>query len=80
MSTPLITSLLESCGYLEDEGWHQTAQLMRLAAQEIRTLNERIAELEGHLKALDDTTEALPTPDASNQNVMHKAAARFSRR
>lgn len=80
MSKPLIMSLLECCGYLEDEGWRQTAQLMKIAAQEIETLNERIAELESRLKALDDATGTLPTPDASNQNVMQKTAARSSRR
>ena len=45
MSTPLITTLLESSGFLQDQDWHQTAQLMNLAAKEIESLNERIAEL-----------------------------------
>jgi hypothetical protein len=46
MTTGLITALRESCGYLQDEGWHQTAQLMTLAAEEIERLAERARELE----------------------------------
>jgi hypothetical protein len=65
MSSPLVGALRESCGYLEDEGWHQTAQLMTLAADEIERLTKRVRELE---------TASLRTPDASNQNVAHVAA------
>ena len=46
MSTGLVAAIRESCGYLQDEGWHQTAQLMNLAAHEIERLNERVRELE----------------------------------
>jgi hypothetical protein len=46
MTTGLTTALRESCGYLQDEGWHQTAQLMTLAAQEIERLAARARELE----------------------------------
>jgi hypothetical protein len=60
MKAALATALRESCGYLEDEGWHQTAQLMTLAAEEIERLTERVRELE---------TANLQMPDASNQNV-----------
>jgi hypothetical protein len=34
-----IRQLRESCGYLTDAGWEYTAKLMRLAANEIRTLD-----------------------------------------
>ena len=69
MSTPLITTLLESSGFLQDQDWHQTAQLMNLAAKEIESLNERIAELEKHLGTLDETADSLRAPEASNQNA-----------
>jgi len=42
MSTPLITALRESCGYLRDDGYHQTAQLMALAADEIERLTRQL--------------------------------------
>ena len=46
MSTPLVTALRESCGYLRDGGYHQTAQLMALAADEIERLNRQLQALE----------------------------------
>lgn len=42
MSTPLITALRESSGYLRDDGYHQTAQLMALAADEIERLTRQL--------------------------------------
>ena len=45
MSTPLVTALRESCGYLRDGGYHQTAQLMTVAADEIERLNNQIQAL-----------------------------------
>ena len=74
MPTHLITTLLESCGYLEDQGWHQTAQLMTLAAKEIESLNERIAQLEKHLHTLDEASDSPCAPEASNQNVVRVRA------
>lgn len=47
MSVALVAAIRESGGYLEDEGWQQTAQLMSLAADEIERLSERVRELEG---------------------------------
>jgi hypothetical protein len=46
MSTPLVTALRESCDYLRDGGYRQTAQLMTVAADEIEHLNQRIRALE----------------------------------
>ncbi len=46
MSTPLVTALRESCAYLRDDGYHQTAQLMTVAADEIERLNNQIRALE----------------------------------
>jgi hypothetical protein len=46
MATVLVTAIRENCGYLQDEGWHQTAHLMTLAAHEIERLNDRVRELE----------------------------------
>lgn len=79
MSTPLITSLRESCGYLRDEGWHQTARLMTVAATEIESLGVRIRELEQHLRTLDETSGSFRAPEASNQNAAHSVAASSQR-
>ena len=46
MGTPLVTTLRESCDYLRDVGYHQTAQLMTMAADEIERLNRRIEAIE----------------------------------
>ena len=46
MNTVLIAALRESKVYLRDEGWHQTAQLMSVAADEIERLSARVRELE----------------------------------
>ena len=62
MKAGLATALRESSGYLEDQGWHQTAQLMTVAADEIDRLTERV-------RALEASAEDLRTPGASNQNV-----------
>ena len=74
MKAALATALRESCGYLHDEGWHQTAQLMTLAADEIDRLNARIRELET-ARGIVPGIESLQTLDASNQNVARVAAA-----
>ena len=72
MRAALATALRESRGYLEDEGWHQTAQLMTLAAEEIERLTARVRELEN---AYGSAAEGLRTPGASNQNVAPAAVA-----
>lgn len=46
MSTALVATLRESCGYLRDDGYHQTARLMAVAADEIERLNRRVHALE----------------------------------
>jgi hypothetical protein len=46
MNTVLITALRESRGYLQDQGWHQTARLMTFAATEIERLRARVRALE----------------------------------
>lgn len=73
MKAALATALRESCGYLDDEGWQQTAQLMTLAADEIDRLNARLRELETAHAAQE--IESLRTPDASNQNAVRVAVA-----
>jgi hypothetical protein len=45
MVSALARELRENCAYLEDEGWHCTAQLMELAADEIDRLTSEIARL-----------------------------------
>jgi len=79
MTTPLTTTLRENCGYLQDQGWHQTAQLMMLAAREIERLTARIGQLEEHLASLEDPS-GRHTPKASNQNGGVRVAAVASRR
>jgi hypothetical protein len=74
MNAALATALRESCGYLEDEGWHQTAQLMTLAADEIDRLNGRVQELEAERGATHEM-KGLLAPDASNQHVARAAVA-----
>jgi hypothetical protein len=49
MVSALARELRENCAYLEDEGWHYTAQLMELAADEIDRMAIEIA----HLRRLD---------------------------
>lgn len=51
MSTALVTALRESYGYLRDGGYHQTAQLMVLAADEIERLNRDIQALEANARS-----------------------------
>jgi hypothetical protein len=46
MGTALIATLRESCGYLDDDGYHQTARLVAAAADEIERLNRRVYALE----------------------------------
>jgi hypothetical protein len=61
MSTALIAAIRESGGYLEDGGWHQTAQLMTLAANEIERLGARVRELEAaHASREKSPAEARP--------------------
>jgi len=47
MSKALSRELRESCRYLRDGGWHQTAALMIAAANEIDRLGTRVTQLEG---------------------------------
>ena len=42
MSTPLTMALRESCDYLRDADFHQTAQLMTVAADEIERLTREL--------------------------------------
>ena len=67
MKTVLVETLLESRGYLEDQGWHQTAQLMVLAADEIQRLAGRVHELENARGIASG--DPLAAPQASNQNT-----------
>ena len=53
MSTALVATLRESIGYLQDDGYHQTARLMAVAADEIERLNRRVDVLESGLRPTD---------------------------
>jgi hypothetical protein len=59
MSTALITALRESCGYLRDGGYDQTAQLMALAADEIEHLNRQVQALEAASRSATPARGAL---------------------
>jgi len=52
MSTVLVTALRESGGYLRDDGYEQTAQLLAAAADEIERLNRRVHVLEADSETL----------------------------
>ena len=54
MSTPLVTALRESCEYLRDGGYHQTAQLITVAADEIERLNNQVRALEAARQSTAD--------------------------
>jgi hypothetical protein len=57
----LTTALRENRGYLQDQGWHQTARLMNCAAEEIERLSERVRDLENrtvHDRTVHDRTRA----------------------
>jgi len=58
MSSALVAALRESGGYLRDDGYEQTAQLMARAADEIERLNR--------VHALEADSE---TPAASRRPV-----------
>jgi hypothetical protein len=62
MSTPLVTALRESCGYLCDGGYHQTAQLMTLAADEIERLNNQLRALEPANQSAADLRRPAASP------------------
>ena len=46
MSEFLTRELRESRPYLADQGWHQVAKLMEVAADEIERLDARVQQLE----------------------------------
>ena len=78
MKTALVEALRESGGYMQDEGWHQTARLMTLAADEIQRLTARVHQLEsaGGVPSADP----LEAPQASNQNQNSDHIAAISSR
>ena len=73
MSTPLVMALRESCGYLRDGGYHQTAQLMTVAADEIERLNSQIRALE----AASQSSAAACARPAPPPDCTRNAAAAF---
>jgi hypothetical protein len=70
MSSALVSALCEGCGYLDDEGWHQTAQLMTLAAHEIERLTDRVQELEAQTGQRDLSEAARSIQIASGSRAM----------
>jgi hypothetical protein len=53
MVSALARELRENCVYLEDDGWHYTGQLMKLAADEIDRLESEVERL----RRVDRSTE-----------------------
>jgi hypothetical protein len=51
MSTALVRELRDNCAYLEDAGFHATAQLMELAADELVRLSALVEGAGGHADA-----------------------------
>jgi hypothetical protein len=74
MARSLVTALNDSCGYLQDEGWHQTARLMTLAAHEIERLSDRVRELESSSLAREQ-----PPADIAQRIVPIAVASRRPR-
>ena len=75
MTTVLSTALRESCGYLEDIGYHETARLMVLAADEIERLNARLEVLEAACPApaaRQDNAAATSPPDIRLVNAVRR--------
>jgi hypothetical protein len=70
MSTPLVTTLRESCDYLRDGGYHQTAELMTAAANEIERLHREVRALESASAPLT----ALPRPGAGPRRFARPGA------
>jgi hypothetical protein len=64
MGTALIATLRESCGYLQDDGYHQTARLVAAAADEIEWLNRRVHTLESRSGPVE-----LPRRQAASENA-----------
>jgi len=70
MSTGLITAIRESSGYLEDDGYRETARLMATAADELERLHVRVRALEatgGQTPAREPMGSALCAPEAINR-------------
>jgi hypothetical protein len=70
MSTLLVTTLRESCDYLRDGGYHQTAELMTAAADEIEQLHREVRALESARAPLT----ALQRPVGSPRRVARPGA------
>lgn len=69
MSTALVATLRESIGYLQDDGYHQTARLMAVAADEIERLNRRVHALESGLRPTDSLYAASVSGSFSEDRV-----------
>ena len=70
MSTALITAIRESCGYLEDDGYRETARLMAAAADELERLHVRVRVLEAtgrQIPAREPMESALRAPESINR-------------
>lgn len=59
MSTALVATLRESIGYLRDDGYHQTARLIAVAADEIERLNRRVHALESGPRRVNSRRAAI---------------------
>ena len=55
MTTGLVTALRESCGYLRDAGYRETARLLVAAADEIEALRARLQAFEATPRETPDS-------------------------
>jgi hypothetical protein len=72
MSTALTSALRESCGYLRDSGYHQTARLLIAAAEEIERLRRQLDPKSHNIQPV--SVEA-PIPDALRRPIKMKRSA-----
>ena len=79
MSTALVTTLRESCGYLRDAGYRQTAQLMVAAADEIERLTRRVQALEAGGEPPTARREVHPRATADTSPRESRQGARLRR-
>ena len=73
MSTALVTALRESCGYLRDGGYHETARMVAMAADEIERLRARLQALETSAQVPTDRRRDITATSAADPPPARRA-------